>query len=235
MPRTTLSALLAAALAFGASTAVQAQDQETGEVELDRPVRRATRVEPAARRYNLSEPGPLRVYGGFSIAVGGELQQEGGGGADLDATVGLQGGAEYVVMDYFSIGGETRLLFPKTDGAAGRDFLWDLVVKPKGRYAFPNLPLEVYGSLPLGLTVPGIDGPAEGTVGFNIGLLGGATWWFNEHIGVNAELGWTFHKFGYKYTSEYEFEDEEFESSSDKVDVKMNQFLLLCPNFVYAL
>ena len=232
MPRTTLSALLAAALAFGASTAAQAQDQETGEVELDRPVRRAARVEPAARRSYDSRPGPLRVYGGFSLAVGGDLQVESGGdrfdfddygdeySIDLDPTIGLQGGAEYVVMDYFSIGGEMRFLFFKADGGGDRSFLWDLVVKLKGRYEFDNIPLEVYGALPIGLTVPGLDGEAEGTVGFNIGLVGGATWWFNEKMGINAELGWVFHKFG--------------EDHSDR-EFKMNQFLLLSPNFVYAL
>jgi hypothetical protein len=231
MPKTTRTALLAAALAFGASTAAQAQDQETGEVVLDRPVRREARVEPAPRRA-LSEPGPLRVYGGFSVAVGGDWQGESEGrfgfdreyAYDLDPTLGLQGGVEYVVMDYFSIGGEMRFLFPKVDGESDRHFLWDISVKPKGRYAFDNMPLEVYGAFPLGLTVPGIDGPAEGTVGFNLGLVGGATWWFNENMGVNAELGWVFHKFGVEY-----------DDDDSEIDVKMNQFLLLCPNFVYAL
>jgi len=228
MPRTTLTALLAAALTFGASTAAKAQDQETGEVVLDQPAGREARVEPAPKP-SLREPGPLRIYGGFSVAIGGDWKGETDTGffrskfeSRLDPTLGLQGGVEYVVMDYFSIGGEMRFLFPKEDGEPDRHFLWDLVVKPKGRYVFPELPLEVYGAMPLGLTVAGIDGPDEGTVGFNIGLVGGATWWLNENMGVNAELGWVFHKFG-------------IDQSNAEKDVTMNQFLFLCPNFVYAL
>lgn len=223
MPKTTITALVAAAaLWLGAGTTAQAQDQEAGEVVIERPLRR---VEPRARR-SYGRPGPLRVFGGFSLAVGGDLQVEGRDGPDLDATVGLQGGVDYVVMDYFAIGGEMRFLFPKYDGYDDRHFLWDLVVKPRGRYEFANLPLEVYGALPIGLTVAGLDGPAEGKPGFTIGLLGGATWFFTENIGVNAEVGWMFHKFGGELG---------FGRWRTEYDYKMNQFLLLCPNFVWAL
>jgi hypothetical protein len=232
MLRTTRTALVAASI-FAASLAssltASAQDQESGEIEVDLPERKRPVVVDESPRFS-GKPGPLRVYGGFSLAVGGnasyELEvfgEEREFEADLDPTFGLTlPGIEYVVMDYFSIGGELRWLFFKQDGDDGRSFLWDIVVKPKGRYAFSNIPLEVYGALPLGLTVPGLKGEAEGGVGFNLGLVGGATWFFNERMGINAEIGWHYHRFG-------------MDARGDDVPVSMNQFLLLSPNFVYVL
>jgi hypothetical protein len=229
MLRTTKAALLAMAMTAAAATTAAAQDQEAGDVRVDLPPRKVERKhdEPEIpTRAKVGTPGPLRFYGGFSVAVGGSRTEElgtiGEVDFDLDPTVGFQGGAEYVIMDYFSIGGEMRFLWSKIDGASDRDFLWDLDVKPRGRYPFAKLPLEVYGALPIGLTVPGIPNAPEGTVGFNVGLVAGATWWFTTKMGVNAEMGWTFHKYGREYLGL-------------ETDIKTNQFLLLCPNFVYAL
>jgi len=74
--------------------------------------------------------------------------------------------------------------------------------------------------------VSGISGTAEGKAGFNVGLVGGATWWFTSHIGVNAEMGWLYHKYGRQVV---------IGRTEIDTDISMNQFLLLCPNFVYAL
>jgi hypothetical protein len=230
MLRTTKAALLAVAMTAAAATTAAAQDQEAGDVRVDLPPRKAERRhdEPEIpSREKVGTPGPLRVYGGVSIAVGGERSEQIDGfpavGLDLDPTLGFQGGVDYVIMDYFSIGGEMRFLWSKADNAGDRDFLWDLDVKPRGRYPFKKLPLEVYGALPIGLTIPAIPNAPEGTAGFNVGLVGGATWWFTTKLGINAEMGWTFHKYG-----------REFAGRLD-TDITTNQFLLLCPNFVYAL
>lgn len=227
MLRMTKTALLALAMCTATSVTAAAQDQESGEIDVNLPERRKPVEEPApARTYG--KPGPLRVYGGFAVAVGGDAKFDldsgigGTGSADLDPTVGLQGGADYVIMDYFSIGGEMRFWWWKTDGDEDRNFWWDLDVKPRGRYAFGNLPLEVYGALPLGLTVPAMKGEPEGKAGFNIGLVAGANWFFTEHMGVNAEMGWVMHRIG-------------TEIPGAEWHVRTNQFLLLCPNFVYAL
>jgi hypothetical protein len=233
MLRTTKAALLAVAVMATAATTAAAQDQEAGDVRVDLPPRKTERRqedEPhLPTRSKVGTPGPLRVYGGFSLAVAGDRHETTGDfetSPHLDPTLGFQGGADYVLHKYFSIGGEMRFLWAKLDGLADRDFLWDLDVKPRGRYAFDKLPLEVYGALPIGLTVAGISGAAEGKAGFNVGLVGGATWWFTSHMGVNAEMGWVFHKYG---------RDVEVVNTQIHSDLSMNQFLLLCPNFVYAL
>lgn len=223
-----------AAASLGADAPVaRAQDQEAGDIRVDLPRRKAEPVEPTITRTRASvgSPGPLRIYGGFSLAVGGDAQVStnignlsGNGRGPLDPTIGIQAGADYVLGDYFSIGGETRLLWSKVDGGGDRTLLWDIDVKPRGRYAFGNIPLEVYGALPVGLTVANPPGNNDGRVGFNVGLLAGANYWFTSHIAINTELGWVFHRYGFRnndlgYTG----------------TVKMNQFLLLCPNFVYSL
>ncbi|HEX5655633.1 MAG TPA: outer membrane beta-barrel protein [Polyangiales bacterium] len=231
MLRTTKTALLAALMVAAVSTHAAAQeDPEAGDIRVDLPARKAPprdRDEPQIRtRKQVGEVGPLRVYGGFQVAVGGEVQVEDFGGIDADPTIGIQGGVDYVLHEYFSIGGEMRLLWFKADTSTDRTLLWDLVVKPRGRYAFNNIPLEVYGTLPIGLTVPGdIQLPAAGEVngkaGFTVGLAAGANWFFTQHLGVNAEIGWQFHK----------IRAEEFGASAE---IKLNQLVLLCPNFVYA-
>jgi len=198
------------------------EEAETDDVVADEPV-------AASRSRSVGTPGPLRAYGGFNVAIGGKraystaLDIE--GKLPLDPTVGFQGGADYIVMDYFSIGGEMRLLWTKVDGFGDRDFLWDLAVNPRGRYAFGNMPLEVYGAVPVGLTAAGIKGRPEGKVGFNVGLRVGANWFFNENMAVNAEMGWQFHKYGIEIANEL---------GKVEGDIKQNQFVLLCPNFVYA-
>ena len=232
MLRTTKTAVLAALMVAAVSSHAAAQeDPEAGDIRVDLPARKApVRDEPQIRsRKQVGDVGPLRLYGGFNVAVGGEVKIEDYpfGGLDSDPTVGLQLGADYVLHKYFSLGGEMRFLWFKADGWNDRTLLWDLVVKPRGRYAFDNIPLELYGALPIGLTVPSdIDLPGAGEVngkaGFTVGLLAGANWFFTQHLGVNAEMGWQFHKIS----------AEQFDAEAD---IKLNQFVLLCPNFIYAL
>lgn len=231
MLRKTKTALLAALMVAAVSTQAAAQDQEAGDIRVDLPTRKAPPREEGplnTTRRNVGTPGPLRVYGGFNLQVAGSLTRTDdvlgfNGSTDLDPTVGLQFGVDYVLHKYFSIGGETRFLWWKPSGAGDRNFLWDLDVKPRGRYAFTNIPLEVYGALPIGLSVAGLAGELEGGAGFNVGLLGGANYFFNSKMAINAEIGWQFHRFGAEARG------------VDIGDYKMNQFVLLCPNFVYVL
>lgn len=225
MLRMTKTGLLAAALALFASSAALAQDPEQGDIDVNLPARKVEK-QPEPITHFKGRPGPLRVFGGFHLAVGGSLDDKNiAYSPDLDPTVGLQGGADYVLHDYFAIGGEMRFLWWKVDGAGDRSFFWDIAVKPRGRYAFANIPLEVYGALPIGLTVPGLAGGLEGKVGWNIGIVAGAYYFFTENIGVNAEIGWAFHQFKYG-----------IEGLPGSSSAKMNQFVCIpTANFVYAL
>ena len=230
MPRMTKTGLLAIVLAMASTTAtttVLAQDPEEGDIDVNLPPPKKAPEPESSPRFS-GQPGPLRLYAGFSIALGGELKGEDADeGADLDPTIGFPTlGADYVMHEYFSIGGEMRFLFWKVDGADDRNLFWDIAVKPRGRYAFSNIPLEVYGALPIGLTVPGLQDDAEGKIGWNIGLVGGANWFFNERMGVNAEIGWLFHQFTYEV---------ENVPGSDG-NARMNQFQMIpTANFIYVL
>lgn len=225
MLRMTKIGLLAALISAAASTTTLAQyNPEQGDIDTNLPPRKPPPQPESAPRFS-GTPGPLRVYGGFNVALGGELKDERSVLApNLDPTVGLQAGVDYVMGEYFSIGGETRALFWKPDGQAKRNLFWDIDVKPRGRYAFDDMPLELYGALPIGLTVPGLQGDLEGKVGWNVGLVGGVNYFFNENMGINAELGWVFHQ--YKYG---------IEGLPGTGSARMSQFLLLSPSFIYAL
>jgi Outer membrane protein beta-barrel domain len=214
---------LAAGLFAASGAAAQGAPQEEGAVELTV----APRSAPIARR---SGPvGPLRIFGGFRLGVGGQfVNMDGPGEADAKATPGLQAGVDYVVMDYFAIGGETRLNWAKAEDVDDRTMLWDLVVKPRGRYQFNNLPLELYGTLPVGLSVANFpnDTEIDGGAGATVGLLGGANYFFTDHMGVNAELGALFHWIHGSVDT--------FAGNAD-LALRLAQCSLLQVNFVYAL
>jgi len=184
------AALFAASICALSSTAV-AQDaaQETGEV--------AVTSSRTGGGGHSGAVGPLRFNAGMHLGFGGgarfkieagDVEDETTG--DLAVTPGLQAGADYVLMDYFSIGGELRLAWVKGEDADDRSTVFDLDVKPKGRYAFSNIPLEVYGTLPLGMSVIGgnDDAGTDSDVGFNLGFGPGATYFFTDNIGINTEM-----------------------------------------------
>lgn len=186
-----LSALFAASVCALSGTAL-AQDaaQETGEVSVS--------ADTSGVGSRSGAVGPLRFNAGFHLGLGGgaRVKFEGGGASeettgDLAVTPGLQAGADYVVMDYFSIGGELRLAWVKGDDFDGdRSTVFDLVAKPKGRFAFSNIPLEVYGTMPLGLSVIGgnDDAGTDSDAGFTLGFGPGATYFFTDNIGINTEM-----------------------------------------------
>jgi hypothetical protein len=145
----------------------------------------------------------LRFYGGFRIGVGGTSTigspALGDRDYDLETTVGLQFGAGYA-WRFFAIGGELRVSWmgeKAPEGAEGEaiDFTFvDVVVKPKAGYQLRNVPLEFYATLPIGVSVPVNEPFAAGDLtlepGPTVGFFVGASYFFSEHLGVNAELGW---------------------------------------------
>lgn len=222
--------------AFGlvcVSVSASAQDeavQETGEVELS-----SADMDGAAA----GSAGPLRFYGGFRIGFGGEVENDPDGGTssddDLLATPGLQLGADYVLMDYFAAGAELRFGWTNSDfrddNDVGRDLFVDIDVKPRGRYQLSNIPLEVYATLPLGLTLIATNDDTEDLTGgnelsqgpgFNLGIGGGATYFFSDHLGVNAEMAYLLYWWGAEV------------DNGGESDLSAGQFTLFF-NAVYAL
>jgi hypothetical protein len=212
MSTRTLGALaLVVASAVARPAVADEAAQESGAVTLS-----ANASAPASTSAAHARPrgsvGDLRILAGMHFGFGGELDvnvEDGIGIAarnepDLDPTVGLQAGVDYVLMDYFAIGGELRLSWwrPESNIAPfqadpDRSLFVDIDVKPRGRYVFKNLPLEVYGTLPLGLTIASLndDIPMDGGAGFNLGFGGGAIYFFTSRIGVNMEMLGVWHWF----------------------------------------
>ncbi len=146
-----------------------------------------------------SIPGPLTVYGGVRLGLGGVADYDPGGEDDLIATFGLQAGADYVLMPYFALGGELRIASFGTDYRDdrdnGRSLLFDIVVRPRARYVFDGMPLEIYGTLPLGLTVPSIndDWNANGKAGITFGIGLGANYFVSDKLGFGGEMTYLKH------------------------------------------
>lgn len=241
--RKTMNTLFAFALCTSGSATAFAQDeadQEEGVVELN--ANADAQVGEPAGPTSASPRGPLSVYGGLRLGFGGNINfkdddTDAEADDDMLATIGLQGGADYVLMDYFAVGGELRLAWlnseTRDDGDIGRDLFIDIAVKPRGRYAFGNIPLEVYGALPLGITFIATNGDYEDKInadisqgpGFNLGFLAGATYFFTEHMGVNGEMGGLMYWFG---------SEAEVGGVKSSLSNRIGQFNLFA-NFVYAL
>lgn len=201
MFRTVCRAALCAGLVAGVASAASAQDEEDtylgneadleGDPELGEVSHAPTSI-----------PGPLTVFGGVRLGLGGEAQADPGGEDDMISTLGLQGGADYVIMDYFAIGGELRISAWGTDfqddADNGRSLLFDFVARPRGRYVFEGMPLEAYGTLPLGLSIPSIndDWSADGAAGFTLGIGAGANYFVSDRLGFGGELIYMKHWIG---------------------------------------
>jgi hypothetical protein len=129
--------------------------------------------------------------------------------ADLDPTYGFHLGVEAPLHQYFTLGGEFAMAFwnskDSNDNDANRQKQIDVLARPKLRFA-PIETIELYGVVPVGFTyyVPGSDLKLEqagvsakvnGGPGFAVGAAAGATLFFTEHFGLNAELGYLYRKF----------------------------------------
>jgi hypothetical protein len=218
MSTRTLGALAFVAGCALSSTAL-AQDPETGAVSLSADANASANTSapppapPAEHAPARSGVGPWRIHAGLHFAFAGDLDTDVDTGfglvtpnaPDLEPTIGLHAGVEYLLMEYFALGGELRLswwkpernITPGSQSDPDRSLYVDINVKPRGRYVFSNIPLEVYGTLPLGLSIASIndDLPMDGGPGFNLGFGGGVTYFFTPHIGVNTELLGVWHWF----------------------------------------
>ena len=185
--------------------------QETGAVAISADANASantTAPHASHSRRHSNGVGNLRFLAGMHFGFGGNLEVDADNGLDfnddLDPTIGLHGGVDYVLMDYFALGGELRLSWWKPDNNftplqddPGRSLFVDFNLKPRGRYAFDKFPLEVYGTLPFGLSFASTndDIAMDGGVGFNLGFGGGALYFFNSRFGVNMEMLGVWHWF----------------------------------------
>jgi hypothetical protein len=187
MARTKLPLFATLVLALCSTTAVQAQD---------------------GRR----DPGNVRFFGGLWLGFGGDLELEVdalGNNLDFDAelttTIGGQLGVDFVLHRHVALGLGYRIGAFNTeqgdDDDVDRSKLHDIVLMPRVRYPLAGFPLELYLSVPVGLTIarlsdelPGVDNIDE-RVGWNLGVGVGATYFVVPQFGVNLEPVWLMHQF----------------------------------------
>lgn len=183
--------------------------------------------------------GSIVLYGGLRIGAGGYVDFDPGGSDDLRATIGFQVGAEYILHNYFAIGGEFRLARMRPEDAFDNPYfddahfrLFDFVVRPRVRYALENIGLEIYGSLPFGLVAASMPDPWDGSVGFTLGVGAGATYMFTDVIGLNFEMTWFKHWFD---ANDAERNVPPFGVIRPDYDLSTSQFNVVVLNAVFVL
>ncbi len=168
---------------------------------------------------------PTRLYGGVWLGFGGDIEVDGYGDAgDLGKTIGGQFGVDYRFLRLLSLGAEVRIGGFDVDGFDKRNRLIDLDFKPR-LYLPLNAPVEIYATVPIGLTIPrlaDIDGRgADTNVGWNVGVGPGINVFLGHGIGLNVEPIWMFHHFSY-------------DASIANGDITVKQFAILI-NLLFGL
>jgi len=128
------------------------------------------------------------------------------GEGDLEASYGIGAAFMQPLHEYFALGGQLSFLSWTSDLAEDLDFdrstLLDLAIVPQAKYAVMDN-LELYASLPLGLTFDffGEDdwfgAEVEDGFGFNLALLLGVRVGLNDDFGLLGELGYAYHAFSH--------------------------------------
>jgi hypothetical protein len=193
--------------------------QETGAVSLssDSEADANTSANPAPSAQTAvraeAAPSKWRVLAGLHFGFAGKLKVDPATGFQLvnenppglEPTFGLQASVDYLLMKYFTVGGELRLSWWKPDGNItlqsqsdpDHSLFVDIDIKPRGRYVFSNIPLEIYGTMPLGLSIAAVDDtiPMDGGPGFNLGIGAGAIYFVTPRFGFCTELLGVWHWF----------------------------------------
>jgi hypothetical protein len=160
-----------------------------------------------------------RIHAGATFGFGGELKTEPDNDdveiedEDLVTTYGAHLGIEVPLIDLLTIGAELGLNFWNTEDGEDNDYdrntQLDVLVRPKLRFAALDV-LEVYAVVPFGYThfipsedndfaIGGVTGELEGGPGFAIGGSAGATLFLLDHLGLTAEVGYLFRRYGETY------------------------------------
>jgi hypothetical protein len=142
-----------------------------------------------------------RIYGGVWLGFGGDIVADGYGTVGhLGNTLGGQGGVDVVVARYLSLGGEVRVGGFRAHPFDSRNRLIDLDFKPRLRLPLARTPLELYFTVPVGLTIPRLSDAAgnnvDNNIGWNVGVGGGINAFLTRSFALNAEPIWMVHHFG---------------------------------------
>jgi hypothetical protein len=163
---------------------------------------------------------PTRIYGGLWLGFGGDIEVDGVGDVgDLGKTIGGQGGVDVIVARYLSLGGEVRVGGFDVGSFDDRSRLIDLDFKPRLRLPIDDSPLELYLTVPVGLTIPRLADVGNGNdvdenIGWNVGVGGGVNAFVTHRFALNVEPIWLVHHFG-------------TDGTDGGGDVKIKQFAIL--------
>lgn len=153
-----------------------------------------------------------KLFIGASTGLGGEFE----GDFDTDVPFGILdfdidddmetswGGFlhyESPVHRHFAIGGRLGFLGFNTEGRADEDWSRNWAINadiaPKLRFPISGVPIELYATTPVGLSVlfassdwEDEDVEFDPGVSWNLSILGGASFLITDEIGVFAEGGW---------------------------------------------
>lgn len=133
------------------------------------------------------------------VGAGGEADPSNlPGEYDLDATVGLGIRLGVPVWDYIIVGGLFEWGAFEVEGVDDRDHLLDVDAFVGGRYVLDaaDMALELHVLLPVGFSAAFFDNDLvedETGLGWNLGLLFGATLFVTDAIGVLVDIGFMHH------------------------------------------
>lgn len=136
--------------------------------------------------------GKLRIYAGARLGVGGGFTfKDQDSSFNAKPSYGFQVGADYALFKYFAAGLETRFSWVGPKGGAGNFVVWDLLARPRARWVLEGKRTELYLVVPFGLNFTNPpQASSSGKASATLGIAAGAQYFFNQHVGLSAELGW---------------------------------------------
>lgn len=156
----------------------------------------------------------VRLYGGLWLGFGGKAEADYRGPLGIRAsdtnndqvtTLGGQVGVDVPVLRFLSLGAEARLgAFNSRyldDRGVDRSKLIDLDFKPRLTLPLRRTPLELYFTVPVGLTIPiladdfGDGNNVDAKVGWNLGIGAGLNVWLTRRFALNLEPNYLMHWF----------------------------------------
>jgi hypothetical protein len=156
----------------------------------------------------------VRLYGGLWLGFGGKAEVDYTGPLGIRAsapnddevtTIGGQVGFDIPVLRFLSLGAEARIGAFNTetldDRGIDRSKLIDLDFKPRLTLPLRRSPVELYFTLPVGLTIPfladdfGNGTAVDANLGWNLGIGAGINFWLTRSIALNLEPNYLMHWF----------------------------------------